>query len=178
MDDGINGVPAPWARCTDMATSLMVVLNGQQLLHAGKVWARSVECCPDAVRLRDNSVAITLLPVIKRFFFVLLMLILPLQAVWAAASAYCQHEQGAATQHLGHHPHPHQNADKDKSGGGPQASFHADCAFCHLGGVGVVTSSLDTPSSASASPAVSPEISFLPSIFLEGPERPKWASAV
>lgn len=115
---------------------------------------------------------------IKRLLFVLLMLILPLQSAWAAASAYCQHEQGTAMQHFGHHAHQHQAADKDKSGGGPQATFHADCAFCHLGCVGVVTSSLDIPSSAPTSPAVSPEISFLPTIFLEGPERPKWASAV
>lgn len=115
---------------------------------------------------------------LKRLFFILLMLIVPLQATWAAASAYCQHEQGAATQHVGHHAHQHQAADKDKSGGAPQAGFHADCAFCHLGCVGVVASSPDTPSITAASPAVSPEISFLPSIFLEGPERPKWAAAV
>lgn len=114
----------------------------------------------------------------KRLLILFMLLILPLQATWAVASAYCQHEQGTATQHFGHHAHQHQAADKDKSDGGLQASFHADCAFCHLGCVGVVTSSLDTPSIAAVSPAVSPEISFLPAIFLEGPERPKWASAV
>lgn len=128
--------------------------------------------------LHANPVAITLLPVVKRLLFVLLMLILPLQAVWAAASAYCQHEQGTATQHFGHHAHQHQAADKSDSGNIPASGFHGDCAFCHLGAVGVATSSLDVPPCAPASLAVSLENNLLLSIFLEGPERPKWASAV
>lgn len=115
---------------------------------------------------------------IKRLAFILFALILPLQSVWAAASAYCQHEQGTATQHFGHHAHQHQAADQDDSGGADSSNFHADCGFCHLGGVGVVTSSPDLPFSATASQAVSPDSDFLLSIFLEGPERPKWASAV
>nr|WP_288119585.1 cobalt-zinc-cadmium resistance protein [Thiomonas sp.] len=115
---------------------------------------------------------------VKRLLFVLLMLILSLQAVWAAANAYCQHEQGAATQHFGHHAHRHQAADKSDSGNIPASGFHGDCASCHFGAVGVATSSLDMLPSAPASPAVSPENNFLLSIFLEGPERPKWASAV
>ncbi|WP_265942189.1 DUF2946 family protein [Dechloromonas sp. A34] len=154
------------------AASLIVVLDG---LPPRVEYGANL---PNALRLRDNPVAITLLTVTKQLLFILLMLILPLQSVWAAASAYCQHEQGTAMHHFGHHAHQHQTTDKYKSGGGPQATLHADCAFCHLGFVGVLTSSLDVPRPTPASPAVSPEISFLPSIFLEGPERPKWASAV
>jgi len=106
------------------------------------------------------------------------MLMLPLQGAWAAASAYCSHEQSSATQHFGHHAHQHQGADKGDSGGGPSATFHADCAACHLGGVGAVTSSQDVQSSAPTFPAASPASRFLLSVFLKGPERPKWASAV
>lgn len=127
--------------------------------------------------MHDNPVAITLSPVIKRLLFVLLLLVLPLQMSWAAVSAYCQHEQGAATQHFGHHAHQHQAPEKSDSGGDPSANFHADCGFCHPGGVGVVTSPLNVPSSAPASPAVSPGNDFLLTVFLEGPERPKWVSA-
>jgi hypothetical protein len=129
-------------------------------------------------RLRANPGATTLLLVVKRLLFVILMLILSLQAVWAAASAYCQHEQGAAVQHFGHHAHQHQASDKSDPSGGPASSFHADCAFCHLGGVGAVPSSLDVPASPPAFPAVLAENTFFPSICLEGPERPKWAAAV
>lgn len=114
----------------------------------------------------------------RRFFFIILMLILPLQASWAAAGAYCQHEQDSAAQHFGHHAHKHSAADKDKKSGAPSASFHADCASCHLGCAGIVTASPDVPSSAPTFLASSPEINFLPSVVLQGPERPKWAAAV
>ncbi len=112
----------------------------------------------------------------KRLILVLMLFLLPLQASMAAAGAYCQHEQGAATQHFGHHAHQHQGADKDSPAGGSAASFHADCAFCHLGCVGAVTSSLDVASSAPPAPAAPPDNNFL-LVFLDGPERPKWASA-
>ena len=112
----------------------------------------------------------------KRLALVFLMLLLSLQSAWAAAGAYCQHEQDAAVQHFGHHAHQHQAADKSDAGGGPASTFHGDCPSCHLGGVGAVTSVLDVPSPAPASPAVASENDFLLSVFLEGPERPKWAS--
>lgn len=127
--------------------------------------------------LRANPVAITLSPVLKRLFFILLMLVLPLQATWAAAGTYCSHEQGSAAQHFGHHAHQHQAPDKNDSGAGSSTTFHADCASCHLGSAGAAASLLAVSSSIPAPPAISLEISFLPSIFLEGPERPKWASA-
>lgn len=43
--------------------------------------------------------------------------------------------------------------------------------------MGVVTSSLNIPSSAPAVPVVSAENNFILFVFLEGPERPKWAPA-
>lgn len=115
---------------------------------------------------------------LRRFFFIILMLILPLQASWAAVGAYCQHEQGSAAQHFGHHAHKHQAAEKEKKSGAPLAGFHADCGSCHIGCAGIVASLPDVPSSVPASLAFSPEIHFLPSIVLQGPERPKWAAAV
>lgn len=128
-------------------------------------------------RCTKTAPAVTLPPVIKRLVLVFLMVLLPLQSVWAVASAYCQHEQGAAAQHFGHHEHQHQAADKDSLAGGSAASFHADCAFCHLGCVGVATSSPDLLPPVPASAAASPDDAFLLSIFPEGPERPKWAFA-
>lgn len=42
----------------------------------------------------------------RRWFLVFLLLLMPLQAVWAAVSPYCMHESlPAQTQHLGHHGH-------------------------------------------------------------------------
>jgi hypothetical protein len=114
----------------------------------------------------------------KKMLILFMLLTMPLQAAWAVASAYCQHEQGAAVQHFGHHAHQHQVSEKSDPGGGPASSVHADCAFCHLGGVGAVSSSLDVPASPPAFPVVLAEDAFFPSICLEGPERPKWAAVV
>lgn len=119
------------------------------------------------------------MPVIRRFFFVLLILILPFQAVWAAVSAYCLHEQGVvATQHFGHHDHRHHAGPADSKDGTTRSALqpHADCGFCHL----------NCPAAPSAAPvvavipgafaAVDPPWAYL-SVFPEGPERPKWAPA-
>ncbi|MCT9124806.1 cation efflux protein, CzcI family [Cupriavidus gilardii] len=49
----------------------------------------------------------------RRFFLILLVMLLPLQSVWAAAAAYCGHEQRPAAQwHLGHHQHQHRGDGK------------------------------------------------------------------
>lgn len=49
----------------------------------------------------------------RRFFLILLVLLLPLQSAWAAATAYCRHEQRpAATWHPGHHQHEHRSEGK------------------------------------------------------------------
>lgn len=79
----------------------------------------------------------------RRFFLILLVLLLPLQSAWAAATAYCQHEQRpAATWHLGHHQHEHRGdgkaagerynqADADH-GSDAKGLFDPDCGTCHL----------------------------------------------
>ncbi|MBS0308891.1 MAG: hypothetical protein JSS58_07960, partial [Proteobacteria bacterium] len=59
----------------------------------------------------------------KRFILILLLAILPFQFAWAAVGGYCQHEEGKAAQHFGHHIHKHDQASdavakdvQDKSG--------------------------------------------------------------
>lgn len=44
----------------------------------------------------------------RRWFFVFLLVLMPLQFSWAALAAYCEHESGAQAQHLGHHEHEHE----------------------------------------------------------------------
>jgi hypothetical protein len=50
----------------------------------------------------------------RRLIAIVLLLLLPLQAIWAAAEPYCQHAQtpGAsqASPHVGHHTHSHDHA--------------------------------------------------------------------
>lgn len=74
----------------------------------------------------------------RRWLFVLLLCVMPIQLVWASVAPYCAHETGsAARKHFGHHEHQHQAGGElamglDDKGAG-SAAYHADCGSCHLG---------------------------------------------
>ena len=128
--------------------------------------------------LRDIPAAITLSPVMKRLALIFLMLLLPLQSVWAAASAYCQHEQGASVQHFGHHTHQH-NVSTDSSDGSGKSPLngHADCSSCHLSCPAATGSIRSIGIPASGSLVLGDQPDALSSVFPDNPERPKWAPA-
>ncbi len=114
----------------------------------------------------------------KRLFLILLVAMLPLQYVWAAAAAYCDHEMGA-TQHFGHHSHiPHDGAaadDHDRPAKDHKpAKVHADCASCQFGH----QATLPAGSLAALPPvrAAWPPSSLLlfTSYIADGPKRPDW----
>ena len=73
----------------------------------------------------------------RRWLVVLMLLVLPVQFVWAAAMPYCAHEAAAsASKHPGHHQHVHQGGnDAANAGddGGSAGANHTDCASCHAG---------------------------------------------
>ncbi|MFZ5508695.1 MAG: hypothetical protein ACOZCP_01445 [Pseudomonadota bacterium] len=127
--------------------------------------------------MRANPGAITLLPVVKRLLFVLLMLILPLQAVWAAAGAYCQHEQGQAAWHFGHHDHRHKASPGDGEQGNPGGTADTDCGYHHASDSKTVL-----PSADAAVPDTSTQFSCfrlprLSDLAPDEPERPNWSAA-
>lgn len=109
----------------------------------------------------------------KKFFLILLLFVLPLQMSWAAASAYCLHEEGKAAQHPGHHGHQHkagaEPADK-KSLGQP----HSDCNFCHGIGQGSLPATNQLALPGPASHAIAPSSFFYASPIPDGPRRPDW----
>ncbi|MDQ4627526.1 cation efflux protein, CzcI family [Janthinobacterium lividum] len=122
----------------------------------------------------------------RRFFLILLLFVLPLQMSWAAASAYCLHEEGKAAQHLGHHSHQHKaEADADKQPFGDKkvadqqkkGQPHSDCNVCH--GIGhawlPAGSSLPVGDTASVNADTSPF--FYASHIPDAPKRPDWSSA-
>jgi len=113
----------------------------------------------------------------RRWLLIFLVVLLPMQLSWAAVASYCQHESGAAVQHLGHHEHQHKadagRADSDN----PKAvgANDADCGICHAGCATVILEpvallpvavSLDTGSTHPVLISSPP-----PSL----PERPNWA---
>ena len=110
----------------------------------------------------------------RRWLTILFMVFLPLQLGWAAVSAYCQHESGAAANHLGHHDHRHQAAAGDESGSKATGS-HFACSFCQAASCTALPSGAG---SSSAGILTSPAIAPPPMELLAGhpsePERPKW----
>ncbi len=120
----------------------------------------------------------------KKFFLLLLLLVLPLQMSWAAASAYCLHEEGKAARHLGHHSHQHQasaddeaqpDAGKDiKAKGQP----HSDCHVCHGIGHAWLPPSASMPVFDSASMAVDSSSVLYVSHIPDGPKRPDWSPVI
>lgn len=64
----------------------------------------------------------------RRFLLILLLLMMPLQATWAAGAPYCSHDEPAA--HTGHHAHTHSpSASQDRDDGAP--GHCDDCDACH-----------------------------------------------
>lgn len=74
----------------------------------------------------------------RRWLTILLLFVLPVQFSWAAAAAYCQHEQTATASHVGHHSHDHKGDTAEKSGVGKHQAKAGklvadnDCGYCHL----------------------------------------------
>lgn len=69
----------------------------------------------------------------KRLLLILLLAMLPLQASWAAAAAYCDLAEQGSTQHPGHHEHQ-PNGALDDPPAPPAADddkAEADCDLCH-----------------------------------------------
>ena len=68
----------------------------------------------------------------KRFFAILLMLILPLQFSLAASSAYCADEANVAVEHYGHHAHEGEQLPPDPDTP-KKPGVESECGLCHLG---------------------------------------------
>ena len=113
----------------------------------------------------------------KKFVLILLLLVLPLQMSWAAASAYCQHEQGNHAWHLGHHVHQHK-ASADSAGQQDSGKVHSDCSACHGASHGQAAfAGGASPAGVRAGAlAVAPAPQFYTSHIPDGPKRPDWST--
>lgn len=119
----------------------------------------------------------------RRLVALFLLVLLPLQAVWAAAAPYCQHEGDVASRHIGHHQPEHgqhaahaQHADAATGEAGDEGlggDAHSDCHVCH-GGM-VLTHVVQTLQWANTPSLLAPEPARgQPAPPGERPERPKW----
>jgi hypothetical protein len=118
----------------------------------------------------------------RRWFAVLLLVLLPLQFSWAAVADYCGHETDAAADHLGHHDHPsHDDAgevsgpvDEDQTDGTSSDASSLDCDHCH----GYCFGTLDTlstlePQVPGRAPPSLGDTTLAEHVPAQ-PERPKW----
>ena len=112
----------------------------------------------------------------QRWIVILLLVFMPLQLSWAAASSYCQHETGASAKHIGHHDHQHMDADGKeaapdpvKTGGGDP-----DCASCHAGCSSALTEAATHPPTPSSSLDIADYMTRLTTTPIERLERPQW----
>lgn len=109
----------------------------------------------------------------KKYLLILLLIVLPFQFSWAAAAAYCQHEQGAAT-HFGHHGHQHKvhgnKADVSKTAD----KFHGDCESCHLFSHVSLISAAAEPAHCAAQDHLLPLTRDYRSHIPAPPKRPDW----
>lgn len=120
----------------------------------------------------------------RRLLLAFLLLFMPLQSIWAAASPYCGHEAAPQASHFGHHVHEHQadasaqpakaNATSDHKALGTTGSADMDCHACHGAGSGMALSASAQAIVVSVGrpvPQMAPAWVLPP---LSRPERPNW----
>ena len=113
-------------------------------------------------------------PSMRRLFFVLLLVLLPLQWSWAAAGSVCAHESGTTT-HFGHHAHQHRDATPNDAT--DDATFgHHDCSVCQALGA-AFTPAHDAMTFAAAPESFGAYRSRVDQRYPEGLLRPPHARA-
>ena len=115
---------------------------------------------------------------VKRFLSTLLLVVLPLQSVWATAAVHCGHVAGAHQPHFGHHSGHHHGASADKALTSDNAGsgLDSDATHCHGAVTAVLMSALAWPVLASAEPPAPPAEAKRQAPALSPPERPQWIS--
>ena len=125
-------------------------------------------------------------PPMRRLLLILLLVFMPFQAIWAAASPYCSHEVSTQASHFGHHAHEHGASGHSEAQPPPAESpteLHAlaaagtadmDCHACHTAG-GPIAPSVGVPALllAASPPPQRPARAWVHPPASR-PERPNW----
>ena len=112
---------------------------------------------------------------VRRFFFLVLLLILPFQFAWAAATGYCLHETGEARKHFGHHEHQHRTAQDgvSKDSKAPSSlGADNDCGVCQFSAAQLVPVTQTDLAITSTEPPRFAYGARYDSHIPSGPERP------
>lgn len=118
----------------------------------------------------------------RRWIAIFFLVLFPLQAVWAAAAPYCQHESAPSSFHPGHHVHDHHTGDIGDSGDSGDTPTNSllpgmddgDCQSCHAF-CSAVPVPLSPVHSAFNQPAPAlGQLPALPAPPQSPPDRPNW----
>lgn len=117
----------------------------------------------------------------RRWLYLFLLVLLPLQSSWAVVAAYCAHEARALT-HLGHHEHSRAHAAQPVAqtsaldATAPAVSGIVDLDCHHDGGccLGVLLTHAPWSAQLRQSPVPEGSTSRLNSVIAAPPERPQW----
>lgn len=114
----------------------------------------------------------------RRFFAILILVFLPLQSVWAAASLACTHEEGKSSMHFGHHVHTHHASGDSKKPDGKRLppGPDNDCSFCHAAPASP-SGEFNTWLLPAGAGVISDPPQLHPDSIPELPYRPKWLAA-
>lgn len=127
---------------------------------------------PCAGRSRKPALSRAIISPMKRLILILLLALVPLQFAWAAAGAYCQHEQGSSSFHFGHHAHTHQTKNDSPDSKTKQVKAHPDCGSCHAP-ANVIWMSAPSIALVFSPPEHHRPVTLLYSSFIpNGPRRP------
>lgn len=112
----------------------------------------------------------------RKCLVIFFLVLLPLQFSWAAVSAYCGHESGAAAKHAGHHDHEHKGAEERDTSPDPKQVkvADADCLSCHAGCVHALTNAVSSATPIPSSLGSADYLARLPSPPSDPLERPQW----
>ncbi|MCC6245308.1 MAG: hypothetical protein IT353_20870 [Gemmatimonadaceae bacterium] len=108
----------------------------------------------------------------KKIIVALMLLLLPLQFVWAGAALACQHEPDPSAVHLGHHSIPKSSTDESGGSNGPAAGN--DCPVCHLASVQPPLTDAVDLLPVDGLTRCTRQLAFPTSPFPDAPERPNW----
>jgi hypothetical protein len=120
-----------------------------------------------------------------RWLLTFLLVLLPLQFVWAAAAPYCGHEQSSDAQHVGHHAHVHRTSKSEAPGAEHSLvtsdagttldnDLDNDCVFCQHSACKSVIFEVSSLADIARSAVQAPTDAVRPMPEPDHIERPNW----
>jgi hypothetical protein len=109
---------------------------------------------------------------VKKLILILLLVFVPLQFAWAAAGAYCQHEQGMSSFHFGHHAHSHEGKPDAADSKTKSSKVHLDCHSCHATASAILVDATTLTLLPSVLEYFEPRPISYSSFIPDGPRRP------